>query len=84
MRFARVIIVLWRAGLRISEARALAETDLDRRREAVLVGAGKGGRGREVGMDRSAWEQLDPWLESRRTLPVGALFCVLRDPTRGR
>ena len=35
-------------------------------------------------MDRWAWEQLDPWLEFRRTLPLGALFCVLRGPTRGR
>ena len=35
-------------------------------------------------MDRCAWEQLDPWLALRRTLPVGAVFCVLRGPTRGR
>ena len=35
-------------------------------------------------MDRWAWEHLDPWLEIRTTLPVGALFCVLRGPTRGR
>ena len=35
-------------------------------------------------MDRWAWEQLDPWLELRRTLPVGALFCVLRGPTDPR
>ena len=35
-------------------------------------------------MDRWAWEQLDPWLETRAALPVGALFCVLRRPTRGR
>jgi site-specific recombinase XerC len=84
MRLRGVMIVLWRAGLRISEALALAETDLDRQRGAVLVRAGKGGRRREVGMDRWAWEQLDPWLELRRTLPVGALFCVLRGPTRGR
>jgi site-specific recombinase XerD len=79
-----VIIVLWRAGLRISEALALAETDLDRQRGAVLVRAGKGGRRREVGMDRWAWEQLDPWLELRRRLPVGSLFCVMRGATRGR
>jgi integrase len=84
MRLRGLIIVLWRAGLRISVALALAETDLDRQRSAVLVRAGKGGRRREVGMDRWAWEQLDPWLELRRTLPVGALFCVLRGPTRGR
>jgi site-specific recombinase XerD len=35
-------------------------------------------------MDRWAWEQLNPWLQLRATLPVGALFCVLRGPTRGR
>lgn len=34
-------------------------------------------------MDRWAWEQLNPWLQLRGTLPVGALFCVLRGPTRG-
>ncbi len=84
MRLRGVIILLWRAGLRISEALALAETDLDRQRGAVLVRAGKGGRRREVGMDRWAWEQLDAWLELRRRLPVGALFCVMRGPTRGR
>jgi site-specific recombinase XerD len=35
-------------------------------------------------MDRWAWTQLDPWLELRRQFPVGALFCILRGPTRGR
>ena len=83
-RLRGVIIVLWRASLRISEALALAETDLDRQRGAVLVRAGKDGRRREDGIDRWAWEQLDPWLELRRTLPVGALFCVVHGPTRGR
>jgi site-specific recombinase XerD len=62
----------------------LAESDLDRTRGAVLVRRGKGGKRREVGMDRWAWEQLDPWLTIRAGLPVGALFCVLRGPTRGR
>lgn len=71
------------AGLRISGALALRESDLDRERGAVLVRAGKGGTRREVGMDRWAWERLEPWLELRRALPVGALFCVLRGPTRG-
>lgn len=84
IRLRGLIIVLWRAGLRISEALALAETDLDRARGAVLVRRGKGGKRREVGMDRWAREHLDPWLKIRATLPVGALFCVLRGPTRGR
>src|SRR5438067_8020683 len=48
-RLRALIIVLWRAGLRISEALDLAETDLDRTRGAVTVRAGKGGRRREVG-----------------------------------
>jgi len=36
-RLRALIVVLWRAGLRISEALALAETDMDARRGAVLV-----------------------------------------------
>jgi site-specific recombinase XerD len=54
-RLRGVIVMLWRAGLRISEALALAETDLDSYRGAVMVRAGKGGRRREVGMDRWAF-----------------------------
>jgi integrase len=80
VRLRAVIVVLWRAGLRISEALALSETDLDRDRGAVLVRHGKGGMRREVGMDRWGWEHLEPWLELRRGLPVGPLFCVLRGP----
>jgi integrase len=81
LRLRGVIVVLWRAGLRISEALALQESDLDRTRSAVLVRRGKGGKRREVGTDRWAWEQLEPWLSIRDRLPVGALFCVLRGPT---
>jgi site-specific recombinase XerD len=84
LRLRGLIVVLWRAGLRISEALALQESDLDQTRGAVLVRRGKGGKRREVGMDRWAWEQLDPWFTIRAELPVGALFCVLRGPTRGR
>ncbi len=34
-------------------------------------------------MDRWAWEQLNPWLTLRESLPVGALFCVLRGRPAG-
>jgi hypothetical protein len=74
VRLRGVIVVLWRAGLRVSEALALAESDLDRVRGAIQVRHGKGGRRREVGMDRWAWEQLDSWLNVRAGLPIGALF----------
>src|SRR4051794_24948511 len=56
-RLRGLIVVLWRAGLRIHEALALNESDLDRRRGALLVRRGKGGRRRVVGMDEWAWEQ---------------------------
>ena len=77
-------MLLWRAGLRISEALSLHEGDLDRARGAVLVRRGKGGKRREVGMDRWAWEQLEPWLEIRRELSTGAVLCVIHGPTAGR
>jgi site-specific recombinase XerD len=83
-RLRALIVLLWRAGLRISEALSLQESDLDRSRGAVLVRRGKGGKRREVGMHRSAWDQLEPWLAIRRQLPVGALLCVIHGPTAGR
>jgi len=60
-RLRGLIVVLWRAALRICEALALAEADLDARRGSLLVRRGKGGRRREVGMDDWAWEQLEPF-----------------------
>ena len=83
-RLRALIVLLWRAGLRISEALALQESDLDRSRGAVLIRRGKGGKRREVGMARWAWEQLDPWLEIRHQIPIGALLCVIHGPTAGR
>jgi site-specific recombinase XerD len=83
-RLRATIVVLWRAGLRIQEALALAEHDLDLRRGSLLVRHGKGGRRREVGMDEWGFEHLRPWLTARAELPVGPLFCVIDGPTRGR
>lgn len=83
-RLRALIVVLWRAGLRISEALALAESDLDVTRGAILVRRGKGGKRREAGMGRWAWRQLEPWFETRRRLPIGALLCVIHGATAGR
>jgi hypothetical protein len=84
VRLRALIVLLWRAGLRIGEALALAETDLDRRRGAVLIRHGKGDKRREVGMDSWAWEQLEPWQQLRVRFPVGPLLCVIHGPTAGR
>ena len=75
-----MIVVLWRAGLRIQEARALSEHDLDHRRGSILIRSGKGGRRREVGMDEWGWEQLRPWLNARAELPVGPAVLHHRRP----
>jgi len=83
-RLRGLIVILWRAGLRIQEALELGECDLDQRRGAVLVRRGKGGRRREVGMDSWGWEELQPWLELRLQMPIGPLLCVINGPTRGR
>ena len=52
-RVTALIVVLWRAGLRITEALSLTETDLDQRRGSILVRHSKNDRRREVGID--AW-----------------------------
>ena len=57
-RLRGLIVIMWRAGLRIREALTL--TERDQRRGSLLVRRGKGGRRREVGMDEWAWEQLRP------------------------
>jgi site-specific recombinase XerD len=79
-----LIAVLWRAGLRISEALALNETDIDTVRRSLLIRHGKGDKRREAGMDQFGFEQLAAWMAHRVSLPVGPLFCVIDGPTRGR
>src|ERR671938_76976 len=82
-RLNGLIVVLWRAGLRINEALSLSESDLDQRRGSILIRHGKNDRRREVGMDAWAWSAIEPWLAERAKLPVGPLFCVVVGPTRG-
>ena len=79
-RLNGLIVVLWRAGLRINEALSLTETDLDERRGSILVRHGKNERRREVGMDPWRWSALQPWLAERAKLPVGLLGDRLTHP----
>ena len=46
-RLRALIVILWRAGLRIQEALELTEADLDQRRGSLLVRRGKGERRRK-------------------------------------
>jgi site-specific recombinase XerD len=84
LRLRALIVVLWRAGLRVGEAMVLTEPDLDPARGSLLVRQGKGGKRHEVGMDDWGFEHLRPWLARRVEMPVGTLFCVIDGQTRGR
>lgn len=76
LRVRAVIAVLWRAGLRISEALALSETDVDPARGSVLIGHGTGETRREVGIDDGGCEHVNRWLEPR-VLPCGRSAVLL-------
>jgi site-specific recombinase XerD len=81
VRNRALIAVLWRAGLRISEALALAVKDLDREAGALTVLHGKGDRRRVVGLDPTAMAVLERWLELRakrvRRARAAPVFCTL-------
>src|SRR5262249_14797525 len=77
LRIRALIAVLWRGGLRISEALALNETDVDERRGSLLIRHGKGDKRRQAGMDEFGFEQLADW-EAHREL-LAARTAVLRD-----
>src|SRR3712207_6628846 len=68
-RLRALIVLLWRAGLRIHEPLSLAEPDLDRRRGSVLVRRGKGGRRREVGMATGRGNSSSPGSRSGASCP---------------
>jgi site-specific recombinase XerD len=74
VRNRALIAVLWRCGLRIGEARALAVKDFDPDSGTLIVQRGKGGKRRVVGVD------VGRWIEGRRKHGIpggGPLFCSL-------
>jgi integrase len=83
-RLCALIVLLWHAGLRINEALTLQESDLDRSRGAVLVRRGQGGKRREVGMDRWAWDQLEPLDRDPPSAPDRCASVRVHGPTAGR
>jgi site-specific recombinase XerD len=81
VRNRALIAVLWRSGLRISEALALELRDLDLEAGTLRVRHGKGDRSRTVGVDEQTAAMLARWLDRRRTLGPGArapVFCTLQ------
>jgi len=76
-RLNGLIVVLWRAGLRIHEALSLMESDLDPRRGSILIKHRKGNRRCEVGMDAWAWAAIEPVVGRARE--AACRSAVLRD-----
>ena len=81
IRNRALIAVLYRGGLRISEALALHVKDVDQGAGTVTVLHGKGDQRRTVGMDPAAFALLERWLDKCRALGLSArrpIFCTLR------
>ncbi len=81
VRNRALIAVLWRCGLRISEALSLELRDVDLEGGTVRVRHGKGDKSRTVGIDEQTAALLARWLDRRRQLSPGArapIFCTLQ------
>lgn len=81
-RNAALLAVLYRGGLRISEAIALRRVDVDVDQAELRIRNGKGGKGRVVPVDAACIAVVQRWLEHRAAVPVhqryGPVFCTLR------
>jgi site-specific recombinase XerD len=78
VRNRALIAVLYRSGLRISEALALYPKDIDFASGAIRVLHGKGDKSRTVGIDTGAIEYVQQWLEVRQRWNVNGchpIFC---------
>jgi site-specific recombinase XerD len=81
IRNRALVAVLWRCGLRLGEALALAVKDVNLDEHTVTVQNGKGGKRRVVGLDVGTALLLEQWHARRRTLRVPSrapLFCTLK------
>lgn len=76
LRNRALITVLYRAGLRHSEALALLPKDINVASGTIAVLHGKGDRSRIVGIDPGACQVIFLWLERRARLGFGATVPV--------
>lgn len=93
LRDQALFAVLWRTGIRISEALSLRELDLHESTGYIRVRRSrKNARGRDVYVfgsgdsDSYGWDQLRPWLDRRADLdlpPRAPLFCTFSGSSRG-
>ncbi len=81
IRNRALLTLLYRGGLRLSEALALYPKDADPDHGTVTVLHGKGNKRRTVGLDPGAFAVLERWMDRRRELGLNgryAIFCTLQ------
>jgi site-specific recombinase XerD len=81
-----MIVLLWRSGLRITEALELRERDLNHSTGTIRIRRGRNGKSRTVGMDDAGWAAVRLWLAARATLdvaPDAPVFCLTERGKRG-
>jgi integrase/recombinase XerD len=80
IRNKALLCVLWRGGLRVTEALSLYTKDVDLQSGAVSILHGKGDRRRTSALDPMALAVLQRWLDHRSALGLNGkqtLFCTL-------
>ena len=80
VRNRALVVTMYRAGVRVSEALHLRPKDIDSSNGMIRVLFGKGQRERTIGIDRGAVEFIEAWKEKRSDIPFPAdspLFCTL-------
>lgn len=79
IRNRALIWMLYRSGLRISEALALRPSDVDLSRHSARILHGKGDKATTRGFHPSADDALARWADTRKALGIkaGPLFCTL-------
>src|SRR5213080_3442375 len=80
VRNRALLVLLYRGGLRVSEALGLHPKDVDRQAGTVTVLRGKGGKRRTIGLDPGAFAFLERWVDLRAQRGINGrapIFCTL-------
>jgi integrase/recombinase XerD len=82
-----LVALLWRSGVRITEALSLKPADVDEQQGIINVRDGKGKKARIAVIDGRALGYLRAWLEVRKSLGLNGrqpLFCTVADGSKGK